>query len=435
MRTPSLRRRVTGTSAAVLVVLLLAMDAFLYLTLRAQLEDTLTQVLDTRIGVAVRLSAQVPAPQLASALTEVGVPATVRGPDGRQFSAAPAVPHIGQYTPPTLVFAPRVERTASLSDGGTVTVYASRAGVNQTLRRLLVLELLGTAIALGLAVVLLDHAARRALAPLRQVVATAERTASGASGLRLRPDRPDTELGQMAVAYDRMLDALEAALEDTRRSDERTQRFLADAAHQLRTPVTRIRTTVESLFRTDDPEARDGLLTALVRETGRTRRLLASLLRLARLDQGEAPARLPVDLVELCRAELERVEPFAPNLRFELRLPNPPLSPLVVDGESLREALSNLLDNARRHAAQLVTVEVSAGAETVRITVADDGPGVPPENRERVFERFASLDDKGGSGLGLSIARGVARAHGGDLVYTGQAFEVILPVPREAAVA
>ncbi len=155
MHTPSLRRRVTATSAAVLVVLLLAMDAFLYLTLRAHLEDTLTQVLDTRIGIALRLSTEVPAPDLASALTEVGVPATVRGSDGRQFSDSPAVPHIGQYTPPTVVFAPRVERTASLTGGGTVTVYASRAGVNQTLRRLLVLELLGTAVAVGLAVLLL----------------------------------------------------------------------------------------------------------------------------------------------------------------------------------------------------------------------------------------------------------------------------------------
>ena len=428
MHTPSLRRRVTATSAAVLVVLLLAMDAFLYLTLRAHLEDTLTQVLDTRIDIAQRLSKEVPAPDLASALTEVGVPATVRGADGRQFSDSPAVPHIGQYTPPTLVFAPRVERTAPLTGGGTVTVYASRAGVNQTLRRLLVLELLGTAVAVGLAVLLLDRAARRALSPLQQVIGTAERTATGTSGLRLRPDRPDTELGQMAVAYDRMLDALEAALEDTRRSDERTQRFLADAAHQLRTPITRIRTTVEALFRTDDPEGRDRLLTTLVRETGRTRRLLSSLLQMARLDQGGAPARFPVDIVELCRAELERVEPFAPHLRFELRLCNPPTAPLDVDGESLREALSNLLDNARRHAAHLVAVEVGVTQGTARIVVADDGAGVPEDNRERVFERFASLDDKGGSGLGLPIARGVARAHGGDLVYSGQGFELTLPI-------
>jgi signal transduction histidine kinase len=315
-----------------------------------------------------------------------------------------------------------------LASGGTVTVYASRAGVNQTLRRLLLLELLGTVVAVGLAVVLLNHAARRALAPLQQVVATAERTATGTSGLRLRPDRPGTELGQMAVAYDRMLDALEAALDDTRRSDERSQRFLADAAHQLRTPVTRIRTTVESLFRTDDPEGRDRLLAGLVRETGRTRRLLTSLLHIARLDQGDPPARFPVDVVELCRSELERVEPFASHLRFELRLPDQPLPPLRVDRESLREAVSNLLDNARRHAVHAVAVEVRATDDTLRIAVADDGAGVAPGDRERIFERFASLDDKGGSGLGLPIARGVARAHGGDLVYTGTAFELTLPL-------
>jgi signal transduction histidine kinase len=390
-------------------------------------------VLDTRIAVAQRLSTQVPAPQLPSALTEVGVPASVRGADGREVSASPAVPHIGQYTPPTVVFEPRVERRASLTGGGTVTVYASQAGVNQTLRRLLGLELLGTAVTVGLAVVLLNHGARRALAPLQQVVATAERTATGASGLRLRPDRPETELGQMAVAYDRMLDALEAALDDTRRSDERTQRFLADAAHQLRTPITRIRTTVEALFRIDDPEGRDRLLTSLVRETGRTGRLLTSLLQVARLDRGAAPPRLPVDIVELCRTEVERVEPFAPHLRFEMRLSNPPGGPLEVDAESLREALSNLLDNARRHAAHLVSVEVGVSGGTARIVIADDGAGVPDENRERVFERFASLDDKGGSGLGLPIARGVARAHGGDLVYTGGAFELTLPVSASLA--
>jgi two-component system, OmpR family, sensor kinase len=433
MHTPSLRRRVSTTSAVILVVLLLAMDAFLYLTLRAQLEDSLDQVLDTRVGVALRRAEQVPRAQLATALTQVGVPATVQGADGREISAAPAVPHMSQYTPPTVVFRPRVERAASLPGGGRVTVYASRAGVNQTLRRLLVLELLGTAITVGLAVVLLDRASRRALAPLGHVVATAERTASGTAGLRLHPDRPDTELGQVAAAYDRRLDALEAALDASRRSDERTQRFLADAAHQLRTPITRIRSTVEALFRTDDPEGRDRLLTSLVRETGRAGRLLTSLLQIARLDRGAAPAPFPVDIVALCRTELERVEPFAPHLRFELRLCGPPRAPLHVDGEGLREALSNLLDNARRHAAHAVAVEVGVADGRVRIVVTDDGAGIPEQYRERVFERFASLDDRGGSGLGLPIARAVARAHGGDLVYTGQAFELTLPMPAALA--
>jgi signal transduction histidine kinase len=307
--------------------------------------------------------------------------------------------------------------------------------VNRTLRRLLGLELLGTAVAVGLAVVLLDRGARRALAPLQQVVDTAERTATGTSGLRLRPDRAGTELGHMAAAYDRMLDGLEAALDRARESDERSQRFLADAAHQLRTPITRIRTTVESLFRADSPEVRDRLLATLVRETGRARRLLSALLHMARLDQGTAPARSPVDVVELCRAEVERAEPFAPHLRFEVELDNPPDTPVGVDEEGIREALSNLLDNARRHARHTVTVRVSAVGDTARIEVVDDGPGVPVDHRERIFERFASLDDKGGSGLGLPIARGVARAHGGDLSYTGAAFALTVPLQPGTAMS
>ena len=333
MRTPSLRVRITVISTLVLVLVLLAMDAFLYLTLRAHLE---------------------------SALDEVPLPG-----------------------------------------GGTVTVYASRAGVDRTLRRLLVLELAGTAAVAGLAVVL---------------------------------------LGRMAAAYGRMLDALEAALDRSRRSDERNRRFLADAAHQLRTPITRIRTTVESLFRAESPEVRDRLLTTLVRETGRTRRLLSALLRIARLDEGDPPARSPVDLADLCRTEMERAAPFAPHLRFEFSAPGAPAGPLDVDGESLREAVSNLLDNARRHATRTVQVNVETVTDVLRIEVADDGPGVRANDRELIFERFVSLDDKGGSGLGLPIARGVARAHGGDLVYTGTAFVLTVPLspgssgpPRDTA--
>jgi signal transduction histidine kinase len=429
MRTPSLRRRITATSAVVLVLVLLAMDVFLYLTLRAHLEAALDDVLDTRIAVAVRLSEQVSVPELATALTGAGVPATVRGLGGDQFIAAPAVPRIGQYVPPAVAFHPRVQRTAALPSGGTVTVYASRAGIDRTLRRLLLLELAGTGIVVGLAVVLIGRTSRRALAPLQQVIDTAKRTEGGTPGLRLRPDRLDTELGQMAAAYDRMLDALEAALDRSRRSDERNQRFLADAAHQLRTPITRIRTTVESLFRAESPKVHDRLLTTLVRETGRASRLLSALLRIARLDKGDPPTCSPVDLADLCRAEVERAEPFAPHLRFEFEAQNPPMARLDVDAQGIREAVSNLLDNARRHATHKISVKVGSTRDTVRIEVADDGPGVAVPERELIFERFASLDDMGGSGLGLPIARGVARAHGGDLVYTGTAFVLSLPPP------
>jgi two-component system, OmpR family, sensor kinase len=433
MRTPSLRRRVALASTAVLVSVLLAIDVFLYVTLDAHLEVALDEVLDTRLGVAERLAGQVPPQQLPAALTELGIPASVRSPSGQLYEAAPVTPRVGQYVPPTALVLPRVERSVELPDGESLTVYASRAGVDATLRQLLLLELLGTLAAIAVAFALLRWVSGVALAPLGLVVDTAERTAGGSSGLRLRPDRPRTELGRVATAYDRMLDSLEAAVRQAEESDERSRRFLADAAHQLRTPVTRMRTTVESMFRVDDAEDRDGLLTTLVRETGRTRKLLAALLRVARLDRGGPPARAATDVVTLCRKEVERAEPFAPHLRFALRAEDG-LPPLEIDEEGVREALSNLLENARRHAREEIVVEVRSVEGGLRIAVGDDGPGVPPADRDRIFERFASLDDKGGSGLGLPIARGVARAHGGDLVYTGRAFELLLPLPGGAAV-
>ncbi|QJY49038.1 HAMP domain-containing sensor histidine kinase [Pseudonocardia broussonetiae] len=431
MRTPSLRRRVALASTAVLVTVLLAIDAFLYVTLDAHLEVALDEVLDTRLGVAERLAAQLPPQQLPGALTELGIPASVRSPSGELYEAAPVTPRVGQYVPPTALTLPRVERNVVLPDGESLTVYASRAGVDATLRQLLLLELLGTLAAIVVAFVLLRWVSRMALAPLGLVVDTAERTATGSSGLRLRPDRPHTELGRVAAAYDRMLDSLEAAVRRAEESDERSRRFLADAAHQLRTPVTRMRTTVESMFRADDAEDRDRLLTTLVRETGRTRKLLAALLRVARLDRGGPPTRTPTDVEAICRKEVERAEPFAPHLRFTLR-GDVDLPLVEIDEEGVREALSNLLDNARRHAREEIVVEVRAEAGAVRISVGDDGPGVPLADRDRIFERFASLDDKGGSGLGLPIARGVARAHGGDLVHTGRAFELALPIPAAA---
>src|SRR5919107_224224 len=117
--------------------------------------------------------------------------------------------------------------------------------------------------------------------------------------------------------------------------------------------------------------------------------MLSGLLRIARLDQGGPPARAPVDVVELCRTEVERAEPFAPHLRFDLRLRNAPTTPVDLDAEGVREAVSNLIDNARRHAVQTITVEVSADDHAARIEVDDDGAGVPPDDRDLVFERFA----------------------------------------------
>lgn len=429
METPPLQSRVTVAGAAIVTGLLLAVAAFLYVSMRAELESNLEEVLDARAAIAVGLARDVgSAPELAERLTSLGIPGSVTGPDGTVAKADPPLPRFSQGGVPTTVPRPRVSRTVALPDGGSVTVEATRAGVDRTLRRLLLLEAIAVVVAVVLAAVLIGRSTRAALRPLRQVAATAERTAAGRSGERLHPDRPDTELGRLAVAFDDMLDALQLALDEAVAGEDRTRRFLADAAHQLRTPITGIRASVETLLREDDAERRDRLMGTIVRETGRMARLVTALLRIAHLDQGRPPDRTPTDFVVLVEDELERARDLAPHLELVLDVRSPPASELTLDAPEVREALGNILDNARRHARRRIEVTVRATDDEVVVHVADDGPGVDAAAHDLVFQRFTTLDGAGGSGLGLPIARGVMRAHGGDVTYQDDGFCIRLPM-------
>ncbi len=149
---------------------------------------------------------------------------------------------------------------------------------------------------------------------------------------------------------------------------------------------------------------------------------------MARLDRGEAPTPVPCDLVGVCAKEIERVRMQAPQLEIEVRVVDWLPDALRLDPDVVHEILGNLLDNARRHAMQRIDVVLRAlASHAVELRVVDDGPGLVPEMTEQVFERFVSLDGRGGSGLGLPIARGLAQAHGGDLSYEDHAFVLRLP--------
>lgn len=432
MRTPPLRRRVTLSALGVVAVLLLTFDAFVYLSLRERLEDSLSDLLAARAQVAREVGATVPGEEISLRLAALAVPATVRTPDGREFRAEPATPRLGPDQPPTPLAHPRVSTLVTLADGTEVEVFASRAGVVSTLRRLLATVAIGTAIAMTLAYLLLRAVTARALMPLAQVAATAERTSADRTGERLRPQRSDTELGRMAVAFDGMLDRLEDALERSQQAEERSRRFLADAAHQLRTPLAGIRGSVELLLGETDPESRDRLLAHTVRETARISRLLTNLLHMAHLDQGRPMRRASTDLVALCRDEVERAAALAPHLQVDLKVGEPPPPQVELDPDEVSEAIANLLDNARRYATTRITLGIERRDRAVIVRVTDDGPGVPPGEEEHIFARFATLDSSGGSGLGLPIAREVARAHDGDLTYEHGSFVLTLPVTRPA---
>ncbi|MEV6108433.1 HAMP domain-containing sensor histidine kinase [Streptomyces sp. NPDC051940] len=310
---------------------------------------------------------------------------------------------------------------ATAPDGRTYTVWAGapldteQSAVGSVARSML------TGLPLVLAVVagVTWLVTRRALRPVEGI--RAEMAAITAStDLTRRVPEPAThdEVARLARTTNETLAALEASV-------ERQRRFVADASHELRSPVASLRTQLE--VGAAHPDLLD--LDGAVADTVRLQHLAADLLLLARLDAGEAPAAGPVALDELVREEtLRRPEVTAGRVQ-----------PVSVPGSrgQLARVLANLLDNAVRHAAREVSVSLARDGGRAVLEVADDGPGVPPADRERIFERFVRLDDArsrddGGAGLGLAICRDVVERHGGTVTVGrsaagGASFTVRLP--------
>jgi two-component system OmpR family sensor kinase len=284
------------------------------------------------------------------------------------------------------------------------------------------------------AALLLGRVVAVALRPLDDLTGLARRIAAGDRGRRLGTGRPDTELGRTATAFDAMLDELETALSAAASAQTQLRGFLSDVSHELRTPLTGLHATSELLLR-DEPDAagRERAYLAMVRETRRASRLVDDLVTAARLDANAPIALESSDLVEVVRQEIERAQLVTPGQRVGWR--GPSSAPVVGDPMRLGQIVANLLDNAR-HASPAqaeVTVEVRAvmtappgqRPELIwQLDVVDSGPGVAEPDRERIFDRLVRLDasrsrHSGGFGLGLPIARALARAHGGDLAYVG----------------
>lgn len=261
---------------------------------------------------------------------------------------------------------------------------------------------------------------RRALRPVEGIRGEmAAITASTDLSRRVPVPSSKDEIGRLARTTNETLAALESAV-------ERQRRFVADASHELRSPIASLRTQLE--VGVAHPELLD--VPGAVEDTVRLQRLAADLLLLARLDAGERPGGARVDLAAMVREESsQRVADRVPVRTGELAN-----AEVAGSRGQLGRVLGNLLDNAQRHAVASVRVAVVREGEWAVLRVEDDGPGVPESERERIFERFVRLDDArarddGGAGLGLAIARDVAVRHGGSLaVRTGSVFELRLPV-------
>ena len=240
--------------------------------------------------------------------------------------------------------------------------------------------------------------------------------------------RDITEQRWMARQLDATLTALQGALDEAHEAEARTRRFLDDAAHQLRQPITSIRACAETLSRSLTTAERERLLASVVRESSRAGRLMSELLVVARMNHSVSLERRRTDMLWLCEQEAERARIGAPALKVLVSGGAGPEAGLVdVDPDAVAEILSNLLHNACRFARSRIEVEVERDEAGLRVRVTDDGPGLPEGQAGIVFERFVSLDPSGGSGLGLAIARQLARAHGGDLTWESRAFVLRIP--------
>ncbi|MDT7639864.1 MAG: two-component system, OmpR family, sensor kinase [Pseudonocardiales bacterium] len=528
LRTVSLRRRVVLFSLAVLGVVLVLVSALVLLFTGIESRSDLVVQLNSRAALADQLARQrLPPATIVERVRGPAVRVQLIGRNGNSYDSGgfrpdPSGPVRVYPDPPDPggppgppgrrgQGGPVLHRT--LADGSQLTLYGDAGELTAIQRRLsrllVVLGLAGLAVA-GLALL---ATTRLALGPLDTMTALARSIAAGDRGRRLAPTRTDTELGRTASAFDAMLDSLEGAERQAkqseavaRSSERKTRQFVADAAHELRTPIAGVRAAAEAaLSSRATGEERDRLHLLLLREAGRAGRLVEDLLAMAQIDAGLRLIRDAVELRGLAEAEVERIRLLAPTV--SVRVVGEQLT-VPGDAQRLAQVLANLLDNARRYtpdggeitvtvdhapadavpeAAELTTAELTAAAPTgtepaeteptdtgpaetaragteraaanqpgkrgapgggggesmARVRVADSGPGVPAEDRERIFDRLVRLDDarshdsgvpgRSGVGLGLAIARGIARAHGGELrCDRDSVFELTLPTSGTA---
>ncbi|WP_299052035.1 HAMP domain-containing sensor histidine kinase [uncultured Nocardioides sp.] len=447
LRTPSLRRRVVAVVLLALALLLVVLVVATDQALSARLESQLRERLSDRAGFAVVLAEDYDGEELARRLEGNGISVRVTDDDGETYTAGPRVPAgpgpggldgpRGPGGPPAEDVVTRgdlLEVTADLDDEGRVVLSADASSVDATVTQVRLVLVATALLVLLLAGLAVPVVVARALAPLDRITEVARSITRGDRGRRLDPTVPTSELGRTATAFDEMLDEVVGAEQRARASEQRLRTFLSDAAHDLRTPITGVQAAAEHVLRDDPPrDERERVLTTLIRESRRAGRLVDDMLLITTIDAGLQLRREPVDLLALARDVVAARELSHPGI--DLRADGDAVT-VPGDRDRLARALGNLVDNALGVARDAVVVTVRSGGGRAGFEVDDDGPGVPPADRDRVFDRMVRLDGarrSGGAGLGLPIARGIARAHGGDVTChdvpagPGARFALVLP--------
>jgi signal transduction histidine kinase len=455
----TLRVRVTAAAVLLLTVVLVlsvvALAGFLRVTLVGNVERHLDNQIDEVVALARRgeLPAAVPPTGRESGQIQViaadgrvvarssGVASTTRfdvlarpAPGGRVSATVDGAEVDGDRGEHY-----RIVARATETPTGPVVVYgvSTLRGADRAVRALEVASLVGIPALVLLAALFAWRAVRRALAPVEALSSEVDEIEAHALNRRLAAPAGDDEIARLVRTLNHMLDRLDAALRQQRR-------FAADASHELRSPLAAARAQLEVGLAYPDRTDWSATAANVLDEVSRLERLARELLDLARFDAGgagdaagNAPHRELLDLGELVRRETAGPEWRSLPVTTVQSSESGPM--VLADPDLITRAVRNLLANAARHARSSITVETGASGALAWVRIANDGPAVPAEDRERIFEPFARLDgaratSRGGAGLGLAIARRITRAHDGDLdlepLDQGASFRLTLPLAR-----
>ena len=440
----SVRVRITGATLAVVAVTLVAGGASLVWLLHRSLVNGVVSTASTESAVVSSLLQQ--GSRLPDLRLRPGTAVQIVDARGRVVSASPelkaAAPVLASRPPPGQRWVRSVPgvlpgddhdvvvaQTVRSPDGTrTVLVVASTEQAEGSVHDVAVALAGAVPVLVALSGVLAWVLAGRALRPVERI--RAEVADLSARDLHRRVPVPphDDEIGRLARTMNAMLSGLEA-------SRDRQRRFVSDASHELRSPLAALLAEVDVARARPADADWPAVAGTVVEEGSRLSRIIDDLLLLARHDEGQLRTRRePVDLDDLVLEEGERIRSHG-RVRADLR--GVAAARVQGDRELLRRVVRNLAENAERHATTAVSFEVVPHDGWVDLVVADDGPGIPPQQRRQVFERFARLDSardrpSGGAGLGLAIVGDVVAAHGGQVEVVdsavGARFVVRLPV-------
>ncbi len=461
----SLRGRLLLAAAAMVAIALVAADVATYAQLRSYLFGQVDgQLQNAHLTIEQAINRGANPPQLLQGLVQIrnsaddviccgffGQP-TVDLPVHVALTSGRNNPDHATYFNVPSSGAPTYRVRASSLGGGQLIVALPLDQAEKTLHHQARVDFAVTVLALIGVGLLGWWLVRLSLRPLEEMEKTAAAIAEGDLTLRVPGDHDPTEVGRLARTLNVMLTRIQDAFaaRDTterqlRQSEERLRRFVADASHELRTPVAAVGAYAELFERgaASRPEDLARVLAGIRSETVRMGELVEDLLLLARLDEGRPLEQQPVELVGLVAEAVGAATAVGPDwpVRFEASH----TVEVVGDAARLRQVVDNLLANVRAHTPRGTVTVVRVGARTGSgvIEVSDNGPGLPAETEGRVFERFYRADpsrsrQNGGAGLGLAIVAAIVAAHGGTVAASagpggGATFTVWLPTAAVVA--